>query len=723
MANRIENYNSIPSLWLDTPDGNGDFYAHASQNTALLNDLVDGSHIIIDGSKTWRDIRIFMPILTSNGDGATGNRLPFEVTVVAENAKVVLRRFELSGGAEYVVNAKRYLDATADLPFMQPTIEVDCNYNQDTALKTRSASYTRGGTSVVATCKSIKVRGLHGKRADFANFLIKNDSVDFAPGEFMNLELEECFISDSYSGEGFYLGNTATPPGQHPIRLVMFNCIATRTAVELFQLAGAVEGTHIHNNIFTFGALDYVTPFQTFQDSGFQLNQRWGNVLIENNVILGCHGTILSVNHFPQIDNLRAATDTVTFRNNLIGFTRLGAMYFGYTGPSAPSVNDMPTIVLDENYLIGIGEDNAFPWSSDNEPQRSTIIKTEHGNLRVTCTNNKIDNRNSNVSQMLMPGTNRTETGTTFGALPLPSFIDDGIFSRGYTPFAFRKYYGDDTYQPGELVVSDNRSLYLVNQTTADNPEVNDASYTLISSEFADDYRLSGFYAAEGIGLTETVNINSVVAKGEIAVTAGTPEEIAVTNLQENQQYTLVTIDPLGVVSKSLVSTTSSGAATPVELGRFEFTGGSFAASSVASGVTFSGIINNNLVLRDTDSLQTDRGAYLSISNNHSSIAAAVAANSYASFTVSGMQSLTEISFDVRRGGSSTPRFFQLDMIANGATTTLFNESLNVARPTWTSKQASLSVNASSVEFRFYPATPANNLVVDIEDIKVFGTV
>jgi hypothetical protein len=145
------------------------------------------------------------------------------------------------------------------------------------------------------------------------------------------------------------------------------------------------------------------------------------------------------------------------------------------------------------------------------------------------------------------------------------------------------------------------------------------------------------------------------------------------------------------------------------------------AATETDPAVAMGDFTASNLVRLTTESASSTTGDYLTISNDYTTAAAAVAANSYASFQVSGTQSLSEMTFSVRRGGSSTPRGYRLTQVVGGVETTLLEENATVARPTWTDKVIPLAVNAAAAEFRFYPYTPGNTFVLDIENVVLTG--
>ena len=160
----------------------------------------------------------------------------------------------------------------------------------------------------------------------------------------------------------------------------------------------------------------------------------------------------------------------------------------------------------------------------------------------------------------------------------------------------------------------------------------------------------------------------------------------------------------------------------PVQLGVYRFTGGSMVATETDPAVTMGDFAGNNLVRFNTESASTTTGNYLTISNNQTIVQGAVDSNSYASFQVSGIASLSELTYSVRRGGSATPRGYRLTQVVGGVETTLLEEVVNVVRPTWNDKVVALSINAASAEFRIYPYSPGNTLVLDFENVTLTGT-
>ena len=110
--------------------------------------------------------------------------------------------------------------------------------------------------------------------------------------------------------------------------------------------------------------------------------------------------------------------------------------------------------------------------------------------------------------------------------------------------------------------------------------------------------------------------------------------------------------------------------------------------------------------------------------------ATAISNNKYYQFTLtpeSGYQmTLDSITFDVARGGGSTPRGYVLRSSVDNYTADLSAGDLLTARPTYTPVSVTLGPNfsgvTSPVSFRFYNYAPAAGNSIDYDNIIVNGT-
>ena len=89
---------------------------------------------------------------------------------------------------------------------------------------------------------------------------------------------------------------------------------------------------------------------------------------------------------------------------------------------------------------------------------------------------------------------------------------------------------------------------------------------------------------------------------------------------------------------------------------------------------------------------------------------------------------LTSLTFNVARGGTTTPRGYLIQSSQDLYTSTLATADVNTQRPTYTAVTVDLSGPkfqnwTGSLTFRFYAYAPADLLSVDFDDITLNGTV
>jgi hypothetical protein len=112
------------------------------------------------------------------------------------------------------------------------------------------------------------------------------------------------------------------------------------------------------------------------------------------------------------------------------------------------------------------------------------------------------------------------------------------------------------------------------------------------------------------------------------------------------------------------------------------------------------------------------------------SAASAVANGAFATFTITpaAEMDLTDLQFDVMRGGGATPRGYVVRSSADNFATDLSTADLLTARPTYTHitvplTGASFQDLTAPIEFRLYVYAPAAGNSVDWDNITLNGTV
>ncbi|NRB62048.1 MAG: cadherin repeat domain-containing protein [Saprospiraceae bacterium] len=145
----------------------------------------------------------------------------------------------------------------------------------------------------------------------FAGLLIKEEN---GTQDMDQVYLHHLYIHDIGS-EGIYLGSTQRDP-QHMFHdLIIENCVIVRTGSEALQTGQLGDGCLIRNNVL-WGALDWIDPFQRFQDNTIQFTTREGGIRVENNVLLAGGEKFFNVsNQAKELPN--RSLSPITVRNNL----------------------------------------------------------------------------------------------------------------------------------------------------------------------------------------------------------------------------------------------------------------------------------------------------------------------------------------------------------------------------------------------------------------------
>ncbi|WP_309380112.1 hypothetical protein [Cerasicoccus frondis] len=153
----------------------------------------------------------------------------------------------------------------------------------------------------------------------FAGMLLKQDSGSFDMNE---VYLHHLYIHDTGS-EGIYLGSTQGDP-QHMFHdLTVENCLIVRTGTEAMQLGQLGANCLIRNNVL-WGALDWMSPFQRYQDNTAQIGTRQGGVTFRGNVLLASAGNFYNVSNAAK-SGVTPNGDPFLFENNVHWASRSGS--------------------------------------------------------------------------------------------------------------------------------------------------------------------------------------------------------------------------------------------------------------------------------------------------------------------------------------------------------------------------------------------------------------
>ncbi len=152
-------------------------------------------------------------------------------------------------------------------------------------------------------------------------------------------------------------------------------------------------------------------------------------------------------------------------------------------------------------------------------------------------------------------------------------------------------------------------------------------------------------------------------------------------------------------------------------------------AGSISNGGALSQcLVNASLAYSTTPVLQVNPSATSASTN----VSASFASNNFFQFTITvdpGLTlSLSNLSFNVARGGSSSTRYTGVQTDLTGATN-LMEFSIAAVRPTWLVTNLDLSAMpqlqniSGSVTFLFAVATPSSGNSLEFDDITLTGSV
>lgn len=159
-----------------------------------------------------------------------------------------------------------------------------------------------------------------------------------------------------------------------------------------------------------------------------------------------------------------------------------------------------------------------------------------------------------------------------------------------------------------------------------------------------------------------------------------------------------------------------------------------FAPSTTASNIVGGTLTNNLLTSFSTDvglGYATEPVMVPIPTSGATNASTAISNDSYFYFSISPTSgnslSLTTLTFNIARGGATTPRGYDIRSSVDNYATTLGTADVATQRPTWTSVSIDLSGASfqgvtSSITFRIYLYAPTTTNTLDIDDITINGT-
>ncbi len=210
-----------------------------------------------------------------------------------------------------------------------------------------SGPYTHMGLAVGGGATDFELEYVEVTRSGFAGIRLLNATASGAadPTKPMaNVRVHDTYVHDTDS-EGYYFGWTGTPPSYLLPNLQIYNNRIVRTGSEALQIQDLGDGSHIHHNVFAFGALHWLDNFGPYQDGCLQILTRQGKIEFDHNVSMGGAGTFLSFFSSPETGD---GARNVAFHDNYFADTRSLGGYLNGTS-EAPS-----SFTFTNNYLRGL---------------------------------------------------------------------------------------------------------------------------------------------------------------------------------------------------------------------------------------------------------------------------------------------------------------------------------------------------------------------------------
>jgi hypothetical protein len=363
-----------------------------------------------------------------------------------------------------------------------------------------SGPFTHMGIGVGGGATDFEIEYVEVTRSGFAGIRLLNAKADGSadPDQPMaNVRVHDTYVHDVDS-EGFYFGWTGTPPSHLFPNLEIYNNRIVRTGSEALQIQDLGEGSHVHHNVFAYGALHWLDNFGKYQDGCLQILVREGNVEFDHNVSLGGAGTFLSFFSSPEDDD---GPRHVTFHDNYFADTRsLGGYLNGNS--TAPS-----SFEFTGNFFRGL--DFSYKTVDPAATDPGVVFGINGANQGpITFARNALEGKKL-LSGIDLNGTkaNVTASENTTGAVAAVAFensgypgVPTGKLSAWGAKATLAPNQPDITYAAGDLVMHDSElyraSKENTNLVPSEHPEVWEKL-----PRPADDLRVkaSSPYAAMGV--------------------------------------------------------------------------------------------------------------------------------------------------------------------------------------------------------------------------------
>ena len=367
------------------------------------------------------------PLVITNKDG--------QVRLVSHPSS----KFNLSGGANWVLTG-RY-DPISKTGHEDFTGHQNNQYENSRGHYGIYIDYGHLGSSGITVrggATDFELEFIEIYRPGFAGILVKNDNDQHA--HMRNVKIHDMYIHDA-EAECLYIGNTSRVTedylnqngdlvrGQHKFEnLWVYNNRCIRTGAESLQLTHVGDGTRVFNNVFMVAAMDWKDAFTAFQEGNAQIGIRDGDILIENNIFIGSVDSMLSLRPMGNGRETFSNEKGLTIRNNYfshskgtrLSYVHVDSMKYNYDAKLHLDGNFFGKIVTQKQELISSVKPDAYYFQTKFNKTNPLIF-----------TNNvyEDDSRDGYFGVEGVNGErlNLTAEGNTYGAVPVPEFVNSGF--------------------------------------------------------------------------------------------------------------------------------------------------------------------------------------------------------------------------------------------------------------------------------------------------------
>ncbi len=347
------------------------------------------------------------------------------------------------------------------------------------------------------------------REVGFAGMTLKTDD---GTVPMNNVYVHDNYIHDTGS-EGLYIGSTQTAPQHSFNNLHIENNRILRTGTEALQVGQLGDGCKINNNVFALAAIDWKDSFQAFQDSTSQMDVRYGQSSIHDNVFIGAANTLIGF-FGQESGDVHAPGDGMTIHDNFYSsFRFLGAFMGGDAdGVSAYQVERNVfrqfDFQRDEIYAGSVHPGHLIRVHA-TQTNPITLLDNVFDEPSLELVNGLGGALNGTVGNITASGNSRgTVDPVTFNDfMGLPADVDYLLIER-WSATSSRAGGVPTIYNTGDYVMHEGNFYLCVEAGThsGKEPTTNPTTWQLLPLP-GDDVRLAPGSAHTGLGLLDTVPV------------------------------------------------------------------------------------------------------------------------------------------------------------------------------------------------------------------------